>query len=191
MSVDFPDHPFWDFSLDVYPCEGVGAACLALQGRHQVDVNALLFCLWLGASGRGTIGAGETEALLEAVGIWHREVVRGLRAVRTGMKDGIPPAPIALSDPLRRRILKIEVDCEHVEQLMLAGTVKRDADPAKPEPVRAADALANIGQFFAACAMVLDKDDRRHLATIVGAAFAGIETDRMAALCDALEPTAG
>lgn len=42
MSVGFPDHPFWDFSLEVYPREGVGAACLALQARHEIDVNVLL-----------------------------------------------------------------------------------------------------------------------------------------------------
>ena len=53
MSVSFPEHPFWDFSLSVYSTEGVPAACLVLQDHHQVDVNVILFCCWLGASGRG------------------------------------------------------------------------------------------------------------------------------------------
>lgn len=106
------------------------------------------------------------------------------------MKDEIAPAPIALGDPLRRRILKIEVDCEHVEQLILAETVECDEDPAKPEHARAADALANIGRFFAAASVVLSKEDRRHLATIVGTAIQGIEADWMAGLCNALEPAA-
>ncbi|MEC9208556.1 MAG: DUF2390 domain-containing protein, partial [Pseudomonadota bacterium] len=41
---EFPDHPFWDFSLDVYMSKGVGAAFLELQRAHELDVNILLFC---------------------------------------------------------------------------------------------------------------------------------------------------
>ena len=55
---DFPDHPFWDFSLIVYMTPGVGPACVALQEAHELDVNIVLFCLWAGASGRGALGGG-------------------------------------------------------------------------------------------------------------------------------------
>ena len=53
--TQFPDHPFWDYSLDVYMQDKVGAACIDLQERYQLDVNVLLFCLWFGASDRGRL----------------------------------------------------------------------------------------------------------------------------------------
>jgi uncharacterized protein (TIGR02444 family) len=42
VSIEFPDHPFWDFSLQVHQCLGVPEACLELQTRHGLDVNMLL-----------------------------------------------------------------------------------------------------------------------------------------------------
>ncbi len=45
-------NPFWDFSLAVWGREAVEPACLALQERHGIDVNVLLFCGWAGRRGR-------------------------------------------------------------------------------------------------------------------------------------------
>ena len=55
----FEDHSFWDFSLRVYGSDGVSAACIALQERHGIDVNLLLFSAWVGESGRGVLAQSE------------------------------------------------------------------------------------------------------------------------------------
>ncbi|MFB3151067.1 MAG: TIGR02444 family protein, partial [Alphaproteobacteria bacterium] len=55
--MNFPDNPCWDFALVVYRRDGVAEACLALQESQGVDVNVLLFCCWLGESGRGGLSA--------------------------------------------------------------------------------------------------------------------------------------
>jgi len=47
--MDFPDHPFWDFSLRLHERPGVPRACLGLQRRYGLDVNLLFF------------GAGEAQ----------------------------------------------------------------------------------------------------------------------------------
>ena len=60
---DFLPHPFWNFSLEIYSGEGVAEACLDLQERRGCDVNILLFCCWLGASGRPTLTADRLRAL--------------------------------------------------------------------------------------------------------------------------------
>ena len=44
----------WRFSLTVYGRAGVPAACLALQDEGGRDVNLLLYCCWVGASGLDT-----------------------------------------------------------------------------------------------------------------------------------------
>lgn len=183
MSADFPDHPFWDFSLSVYMTKDVPPACLVIQNNHQIDVNILLFCCWLGASGRGVMTPEELERVKGAVGPWHQDVVRALRAVRSALKDGMDPAPRPLSDAMRKRIAKTEIDCEHVEQLMLAAALDLSATDGKTENQRAADAVANVDAYFGSLGLALGSDDTAALATIVGEAFKGLEATQIEALC--------
>ncbi len=137
--MEFPDHPFWDFSLATYGRNGVADACIALQEAHGADVNILLFCAWAGCNGvrldRAQIGAA-----CRAVRAWHEEVVRPIRSVRRRLKtavDGAPPG--RLTSALRARVQKIEIDAEHIEQLRLAaladglqtGTVTPDGTAAR------------------------------------------------------------
>ena len=169
--MEFPDHPFWDFSLEVYGAEGVAAACLVLQDAHQLDVNIVLYCCWIGASGRGALDAAEVEAMTAAVVHWHGDIVRGVRAVRQRLKGGLAPAPAELTEKLRRRIAKIEVELEHVEQLMLAAVIDRPAETGAPAARRAADAAANIDRYFTIIGRTQSTDDRTAIATIVEAAL--------------------
>ncbi|MDP1749408.1 MAG: TIGR02444 family protein, partial [Reyranella sp.] len=78
---DFLPHPFWNFSLEIYGGEGVAEACLDLQERRGCDVNILLFCCWLGASGRPTLTADRLRAILKASDAWQAEIVQPLRRV--------------------------------------------------------------------------------------------------------------
>lgn len=119
--MQFPDHPFWNFSIATYGRDGVADACIALQEAHGADVNILLFCAWAGCNGvrldRAQIGAA-----CGTVREWHDEVVRPLRSVRRRTKtavDGCPPSELQAA--LRARIQKIEIDAEHIEQLRLAA----------------------------------------------------------------------
>ena len=184
--TQFPDHPFWDFSLEVYMAPGVGEACLELQERHGLDVNLLLFCLWVGASGRGVLEDAEVCGLMSAVGAWHEEVVRALRGVRTRMKGGMPPAPDALAESLRQRVQKIEIDCEHTEQLMLAASIDRAADDSRPPGDRAADAAANAAGYFRGLGRAPADADRSCLAVMLRVAFSGVSPARIDELCAGL-----
>lgn len=176
----FPDHPFWDFSLRVYGSDGVPPACLRLQERHRLDVNVVLYCCWLGADGRGALDRAQMDTLLGAVGDWHDTVVRAIRAVRTAMKGGIDPVPLDLSDALRRRIAKIEVDCEHAEQLTLAAAVAPAADSGRSDDDRAADAVANVRLYLAAIEAAPTADDRSDLAVILAPAVPSVAAGRIA-----------
>lgn len=182
MAAEFPDHPFWDFSLRVYGSKGVPEACLVLQERHGIDVNVLLYCCWLGASGRGVLDDGEIATVRGTVEDWHRDVVRVVRAVRQRLKGGFGAAPVELSEPLRRRIAKIEVDLEHVEQLMLAGSVARAADEALDRSTRLEHALGNVAGYFRAEGLAPDAADAAETAVILAPAFDSLES---AAVADA------
>jgi uncharacterized protein (TIGR02444 family) len=181
--AEFPEHPFWDFSLSVYMSEGVGVACLDLQDAHELDVNVLLFCMWLGASGRGALTTTEMKTVTGAVQEWHHDVVRELRAVRVRMKGGMPPAPADLSESLRQRIQKAEIDCEHTEQLMLAGAIDKEADDSRADAHRLVDAVANIAAYFGVFGGVATDADRSNVAHMLGVAFNGQDADALRGAC--------
>jgi len=168
--AEFPDHPFWDFSLKVYMAGGVGQACLELQDAHELDVNVVLFCLWVGASGRGALDDTQMSDVLGAVHDWHHNIVRELRTVRTYMKGGVGLAPTEITESLRQRIQKTEIDCEHAEQLMLAASIDLEEVPDRKTDDRLVDAVENISKYFRTFGTVSDAD-RENLAHILCVAF--------------------
>jgi uncharacterized protein (TIGR02444 family) len=112
-------HALWIFSIGVYGKPGVAPACLVLQERHRLDINLLLFAAWAGAAHGHVLSAAERGRAFAAVGDWHREMVRSLRALRTRLKDGPAPAPSPRTEPLRALVKKGELDAERIEQDLL------------------------------------------------------------------------
>lgn len=167
-------NPFWRWSLRVYRAPGVQEACLALQDRCGADVNLLLFCGWVGLTGR----ALDQRLLRQAaacVGRWQAEVVAPLRAVRRTLKHGGSKASTAASAlALRRRIAVLELEAESVEQTLLFELAGRWPRPARPKQPPTAVA-ASLGRYLAALPGVpgaLLPPDPRHLATLVDACCA-------------------
>ncbi len=170
----FEDHPFWDFSLRVYGSDGVPAACIALQERRGIDVNLLLFCAWIGESGRGVLAESDLEATLAATTAWNRDIVCALRVVRNRLKGGMPPIHTERSDALRKMILEIEVRSEHVEQIALTAAVVRPADPALEAERRCDDAVINVAAYFRRDGFTPDADDAMQMAIVLDPAFSEI-----------------
>lgn len=167
----FPDSPFWDFSLEVYGRSGVAAACLSLQDRRKLDVNVLLLCCWLGAEGYGAVDRAIIQAAVQSSRSWNREVVTALRKVRRSMKGGFPPAPNPLVAALRDRVIAIEHDCEHVEQIILGESVPAEPESPSPPESRAADAAANLRTYFRVCRTRVRDEDSDDLTTILAGCF--------------------
>lgn len=169
--IDFPRHDFWDFSIRVYGRDGVAAACLGLQERHGADVNVVLFGLWLAASGRGALLDPELGQVLSAVEAWHAQAVRHLRALRKWLKGDLGPAPRELGDRLREAVASLEIDAEHIEQLMLAATLSRPPAPDLEAVARARHAAASLAAYLAAIEARPTRSDRAAAAVLLGAAF--------------------
>lgn len=134
--------------MTLYAKPGVAPACLDVQERHGIDVNALLFSLWLGESGRGPVPRETLDTAFDAVEGWHAKVVRTLRPLRRQLKSGFDPIDGGLVQALRARIQKVEIDAEHVEQLALAASAAAEA-PARPG-LTAAERAAHAAQHAAA-----------------------------------------
>jgi uncharacterized protein (TIGR02444 family) len=185
--MDFPEHPFWDFALQVYKCEGVGVACIRLQERHGVDVNLMLFCLWLGESSRGVLDAHEMDTLCTTSDRWHNTVVKSLRAVRQGLKTDFPDVPDGLRESLRAQVQATEIDAEHLEQLLLAGAVDRPAgEMGLPPESRASDANGNFKLYLSTLGAIFEPADSVNFAHILGQAFPGLAPERALDLAELL-----
>jgi uncharacterized protein (TIGR02444 family) len=171
MQPGLTPHPFWNFSLEVYGGEGVARACLDLQDRREVDVNVLLFCCWLGASGRGRIDKPDLQGLIATVRDWQREVVKPLRLARRRLAEGMAGAPEEPAGLLRRRLADAEIEAEHIEQLMLAERYGHPGNRDRPPKERLAAALANLVAYSEILGLAVERRDREQAATILTACF--------------------
>ena len=178
---DFLPHPFWNFSLELYAGDGVAEACLDLQERRGCDVNVLLFCCWLGATGRPTLTADRLRTILKASDQWQASVVRPLRLVRRLLKD--QPWSAALPetvDAVRRRVAEAELAAEHAEQLKLAGLHAPSADRDRPIEKRLRAAVGNLGVYAVCLGVVPDGKDRAAVATLMRGTFPTLLPDEIA-----------
>jgi uncharacterized protein (TIGR02444 family) len=134
---------FKRFALDLYRRPGVADACLALQSRHDLDVNVVLFAAFAGAAQRRALTADDLMQAHRRVDAWHQEIVRPLRAVRQRLKAGPAPAPSEATGRLRRKLAQIEIEAEMIELDQL-GSLIPETGPERPVADPAACAAAAI-----------------------------------------------
>ncbi|HWE73686.1 MAG TPA: TIGR02444 family protein [Stellaceae bacterium] len=153
---------FWRFSLAIYARPDVPPACLVLQDQHDRDVNVMLFCCWLGASGRGRLDRAALDAADRAVSGWRHDVVEHFRAARRAIKAAALPD----SDGIYAKAKAVELDAERLLQRQLAGRAPAENAGSSTEK-RLGDALANLTLYLGDAPA----------APIVGALKAMAETD--------------
>ncbi len=110
-----PESPFWRFSLRFYGRPDVAPACLALQDDAGADVNLLLFLLFL-AEQKRRLSPEDIGRLDVAVAQWREAVVKPLRELRRGLKQGIDFIPGPVSETFRGQIKRLELESEQIEQ---------------------------------------------------------------------------
>jgi uncharacterized protein (TIGR02444 family) len=186
----FPSSPFWDYSLGIYAKSGVADACIALQDDFGLDVNILLACLWFSAQGPGRL---ESEQIRECVGRtrgWQDKVVKLLRAARRYSKAQPAELPESLRGEFRPRLQAVELDAEHVEQLLIAGILQpvidgRDAKSVSGEDRiqrnPGADSVQNLLAYLALQGVSVEPRITERLRFIVLAAFPDADLIALAA----------
>lgn len=112
----------WDFSLHHYGRPGVSQICLHLQDEHGVNVNLLLWTLWLGHRGQRLDGR-LLEQAERSIQDWDRQYVIPLRQLRRQMKAHFGTGNEAI-ETVRKHIKQAELLAEkHMQALLeaLAG----------------------------------------------------------------------
>jgi uncharacterized protein (TIGR02444 family) len=139
---------FWRFSLDFYALPEIAPACLALQDEAGVDVNVMLYLLFL-ASSKREAKPEHVSRLDAAIRDWREKVVKPLRTLRRDLKAGIGQIAPAASEGFRNMVKKLELESERLEQHKLERTGAGLSLPEAPSPQTAARAnLAAYAQFL-------------------------------------------
>ena len=144
--------PFWRFSLGFYRLPGVAGACIALQDGCGVDVNILLFLLWL-ATAKRRVPAAAAQAICAQAGPWRDDVVVPLRSLRRKLKDGSWLVDHGAAALFRTRIKGVELEAERLQQeamfALAAGLATENAATVE------AAARANVAAYEHAMARAL------------------------------------
>ncbi|HEY7666241.1 MAG TPA: TIGR02444 family protein [Xanthobacteraceae bacterium] len=153
--------PFWRFSLGFYRRAGVADACIALQEEAGVDVNLLLFLLWLASSGR-QLSAAEVQALEDKVAPWRKAAVIPLRTVRRALKspafaDDTALVPAATAELFRTRIKAVELEAERLQQEAM-HELARASPPGREVGATQRAARANVEAYAAVLRVPLRQD---------------------------------
>ncbi len=149
----------WEFAVAVYSRPGVEHACLVLQDSYGLDVDVLLFAVWLGARGE-SLGPVLDGGL--AISEKWQAVIGPLRATRRALK-AMPQSETVGS--LRAAVKAAELSAEHAELdalEVLAGI---------PGQGGRATAEANLRRYFSALNIAADLLGRDEVLRILDAAF--------------------
>ena len=167
--MNFPEHPFWDYSLALYKQPGVADACLYLQDRYGLNVNIVLFCVWSASSGLAALAAGQLATAIRRVSDWQQQVVAPLRHIRRALGREPLGIPEFLLDTYRPQIEAAELEAEHVEQLVLADFADSMSRGTAESPAQVA--RQNLGVYIESAGVSADADLDASLDTLIRIAF--------------------
>jgi len=169
------DTPFWRFSLTFYRQAGVAEACIALQDECGVDVNLMLFVLWLATGGR-QLSTTDVKELDDAVRGWRELTIIPIRDVRRKLKGASTLVAAGKQEAFRTKIKAVELEAERLQQEALyarSRSVSRSGDAAAP----AAAARANLAAYEG----VLGVRFARSIVNRLASAFEALKFDDFAA----------
>jgi len=142
MTNNAAAQPIWDFVLGYYKQQGVSENAIVLQDSAGIDVNMILFLMWLSGQGK-TLAEADMRKLGEASHNWQSNVVVPIRNIRRLLKENAPFVAQDAALAYRKKVQAIEIEGE---QLQLNAM----ADAAKPASLNAALSLATAaGGVFA------------------------------------------
>jgi hypothetical protein len=105
---------------------------------------------------------------MRTVARWQAEVIQPLRQARRALKNAPLGPAAAWAGALRKRVGRLELECEYLEQRMLA-----DAAAALPLPRRAqtpqAATAASLERYLSLLGVPRDAAERRHVAALLDA----------------------
>ena len=170
--MSFPVHPFWDFSLGLYGKPGVADACLFVQDRYGMNVNLILFCIWFADNGGGSLTGENISTALLRIADWQGQVIKPLREIRRTSRHEALGVPEFLLDIFQPQIDAVELEAEHIEQLILAEFARGLESSSEGAEDPASAAVASLQRYVAKLDVARDAQLAECMSSILHAAFA-------------------
>ena len=112
--------PIWDFVLGYYRQQGVSEGAITLQDQLGLDVNMVLFLMWLAGSKR-VLSEAEIKNAIDASKGWQHEVVVPIRGVRRLLKENAPLVEQETALAYRKKIQALEIEGEQLQLTAMAA----------------------------------------------------------------------
>jgi uncharacterized protein (TIGR02444 family) len=129
--------PFWRFSLHFYRQPGVSDACIALQDECGVDVNLLLFLLWL-ADDRQLLSVDDVRRFDDTVRDWRNLTIIPIRDARRRLKGAKTLVEPGNQETFRNKVKAVELEAERLQQEALYALTQSGPLGKRAEPPAAA-----------------------------------------------------
>lgn len=150
--------PIWDFVLNYYRQQGVSEAAIKLQDSAGIDVNMILFLMWLSGQAK-TLAEADMRKLSEASHVWQRSVVVPIRNIRRLLKENAPFVEQETALAYRKKIQALEIEGEQLQLNAMAGAAKSLSPGARPSAEAAARENLSIFAKLAGAAFPADAVD--------------------------------
>lgn len=138
------NNPFWSYSLTQYSQPECEAFCLAAQNQYAIDVNLILFGVWLANQGKRL----DLTRLPKPITLHQQHIIQPLRELRIALKSASELD--SQIQHLRNHLKKVELQAEQVEQWWLYsyGLTLDRCDDTKSEKAITALAMENLFDVF-------------------------------------------
>jgi uncharacterized protein (TIGR02444 family) len=160
--------PFWRFSLKFYRQPAVSEACITLQDEYGVDVNLLLFLLWLASDDR-RLSAEEVKMLDDNVRDWRNLTIVPIRDARRKLKGAATLVEPGTQEVFRNKVKAVELEAERLQQEALYAFAK--SGPLGTEAPASVAAIANVAAYESALGVNFPKSSIALLATAFATAL--------------------
>ncbi|VAW58316.1 hypothetical protein MNBD_GAMMA08-2651 [hydrothermal vent metagenome] len=128
--MDFPKSEFWNYSTQIWTLPNVESLCLELQNDHDINVNLMLYCCWVGDKNLN-LNDDDLQILLDTIQPWQT-MIKPLRDSRKLMQQHLIAMPANMIDQTLENISEMELNAEHMAQLALEKALK----PEKISPCK-------------------------------------------------------
>ena len=146
---------FWAYSLRVYAQPEIAAACLTLQDIAGLDVNCLLYALWL-ADVRGySLDETDWRDRLEILTSWQAEITIPLRALRRALKAERLEILQDECQAIRQQIAVAECAAEQIAQRVLVRLTSEKSE-IEQDCMKTSHANASLQAYLCAISVTLD-----------------------------------
>ncbi len=179
-----PKHSYLHFCRQTMRCSGIDAALSKLSSRYHLNTSLLLYCVWMGESGRGRLKKSVMSQLLADIGPWHQHIVESLAQLRRLVHDPeLPQWCQSLSSILKQEC----ITAEQMEKKLLVPMYNVIPNTKRTPPQRLTDACENLATYCKAVNRFFDACACRAIQQILISAFPNFNPAGIEKLCfDAL-----